>query len=189
MRCEDLTRALASPTGAADPAEVAGHLAACPACAEWSVRAARFDRIWEATRPPEPSMDALDPLWARASAELDALGAPAPLKLRRPARRRWAMAAFVVAQAAAILLAAVVLLRRDPAGPDQLAGFAAPEFALNVEPDVVATVRIGKQNEYRVEGDDLSYLYDSPSLPMETPKDLSDAVETMASGLDIVASK
>ena len=77
MRCEDLTRELASPTGALSSAQMAEHLAACPACANWSRRASHVDRIWEATRPVEPSMDALDVLWTRASLELDGLKAPA----------------------------------------------------------------------------------------------------------------
>ncbi len=115
MRCEDVTRELASPTGAVPQADLAGHLAACRACAEWSRRAAQLDRTWEATRPPDPSPERLDALWFAASAALDrAASAPAPRTLALPARplnrnrRRWALGAAIVglAQAAAILAAA-----------------------------------------------------------------------------------
>ena len=181
MRCEDLTREIASPTGALDPAAMAGHLAACPACDEWSRRAEKLDRIWEATRPSGPSMDAMDALWARASAELDARkAAPAMLRLDRPGRRRWAMAGLVLAQAAAVLVAAAVLLRHDAGRPIAVAVREPDLLDLKVEPDMLPTVRIGKDNGVRVETDDFSYPFDSPSLPPETPKDLFDAAETMA---------
>ena len=49
MRCEDLTRELASPTGDLSSAQIAEHLAGCPSCAEWSRQAARFDRIFSPT--------------------------------------------------------------------------------------------------------------------------------------------
>ena len=114
MRCEDLTRELASPTGHLSQAEMAGHLAHCPSCAEWSRRAAHFDQIWEATRPSEPNEATLDALWASASVAIDAQLVPSTLRLEGPTHRRrsWMKAAFRVAQAAAILLAAVFLFRQ-----------------------------------------------------------------------------
>jgi hypothetical protein len=115
MRCDDLTRELASPTGAVTEAEMAGHLADCAACAKWANQAARFDQIWEATRPLEPSAAKLDALWRDVSAALEAQTAPAPLRLEGVgfvSRRPWIKPAFVLAQAAALLFAAGLYLTR-----------------------------------------------------------------------------
>ncbi len=122
MRCDDLTRELASPTGALSPDEITGHLAECSACAEWSSQAARFDRIWEATRPIEPTPAMIDALWASASAALES---PATLRLEGlavPARRNWIKPALIVASAAAILLATGIFWsRQGPVAPVQIA--------------------------------------------------------------------
>jgi anti-sigma factor RsiW len=195
MRCEDLTRELASPTGALSPAEVAGHLAACPACAEWSRRARRFDQIWEATRPPGPLMDAMDALWARASRELDALEAPVTLKLATPGRarrRRLAVAAFAFAQAAAILLAALVLFHRDGAGPIEVAVGPPVEVRkpvplhVTVEDDQLALVQIGdKGRPSQIKTQDLSRLYSSSSIPLYTPHDEVGEMESSDSSPDV----
>jgi hypothetical protein len=191
MRCEDLTRELASPTGALSSAQMAEHLAACPACAKWSRRASHVDQIWEATRPAEPSMDALDSLWVRASLELDGLKAPATLKFERPNRRR-VMVSFL-AMAAAILVASLVLLQHDGAKRGEFAVNTPPTVepkvpdlvVLQVECDVLNVVRIGKDNEHRIEKDDLSQLFDSPLLPAATPHDLFNAVEATGSSWDV----
>lgn len=199
MRCEDLTRELATPTGALSSAEMSEHLAACPACSEWSRSADRLDRIWAATRPVEPSMEALDALWARASVELDGIEAKAPstLKFVRPARsrRRWAVVALV-AQAAAILVAALVLLDRDRTRPQGVIAQKTPSKPDAVEPDLLAfevgsdevsVVRIDKANGIRVEKDDLSYLYNSHSLPVGTPHDEVNAMEAAGSSWALVS--
>ncbi len=195
MRCDDLTRELARPTGAFAPAEVAGHLAACPACAGFASAAGRLDRTWGATRPADPSADALDDLWARASAEIDAREAPATLKFPGRGRRRRIFAGLVVAQAAALVLAAgLFLLRRDASGPIELVeattqDAAEPGFlALDVEPDQASVVRIDKDNGFRSEKLDLSRLYDGPSMPDDTPHDAFGAWETIASPFRVVAS-
>ena len=47
-------------------------MAHCPACAAWAKRAAGLDRLWEATRPPEPSSEVWDALWGRLARSLDA---------------------------------------------------------------------------------------------------------------------
>ena len=186
MRCEDLTRELARPTGALASAEVLGHLAACPACAERSRRDGQLDRIWEATRPLGPSMDAMDDLWARAARELDGLKSPATLKLAAPGRARRprrAMVALFVAQAAAILVAALIVLARN--GHEVKAAF----LNLPVEFDTMAVVRIdekGKPPEVKMQ--DLSSLFASPSLPDFTPHDEVGEMEVMASSFDVVAS-
>ena len=76
MRCEDVIRELAAPTDMRDAAASADHLSRCPSCAALADRAARLDRLWEATRPSEPrprsgiacgrklahSLDALKPI-------------------------------------------------------------------------------------------------------------------------------
>jgi hypothetical protein len=197
MRCDDLTRELASPTGGFAQAEMAGHLAACPACAEWSRRAAHFDQIWGATRPTEPTPEALDNLWARASVELEYHKAPSKLKFAQPhRRRRWVVAAFAVAQAAVLLIAGLILLRADPDNKDKRQDMAVVEpiqaepelLEMNVEENVVATVRIDKANHVRVDTDDLSKLYDSSSLPVGTLKDLADEAETKLPFSSILAS-
>jgi hypothetical protein len=134
MRCEDLTRELASPTGRLSQAEMAGHLAHCPSCAEWSRRAAHFDQIWEATRPPEPSEAKLDALWAGASVAIDARLVPSTLRLEglTDRRRSWVKPGFKVAQAAAILVAAVFLFRMANIKPVEVAVVAPVQK--NVEP-------------------------------------------------------
>jgi hypothetical protein len=197
MRCDDLTRELASPTGALTSAQMAEHLAVCPACAEWSRRANQFERIWEETRPIEPSMDALDALWARASVEIDAAMTPATLEFARPnRRRRWGVVAFAAAQAAAVLVGALLLLDRGGNKPIQVAdntpAKAEPKepvsIVLNVEPDVLTVVRIGKASGVRIDQDDMSSQYNSPTIPDESLKDLFDAAETMSSSSGVVAS-
>ena len=193
MRCDDLTRELARPTGAFAPLEVVGHLAACPACAGFASAAGRLDRTWEATRPADPSADALDDLWARASAEIDAREVPAILKF--PGRRRRIFVGLVAAQAAALLLAAgLFLLRRDAAGPIELVEATTQDavepgfLALDVEQDQASVVRIDKDLSFRSEKLDLSRLYDGPSMPDDTPHDAFGAWETIASPFRVVAS-
>jgi hypothetical protein len=201
MRCEDLTRELASPTGALTEAEMAGHLAACPSCAAWSRRADHFDRIWEATRPVEPSADVLDALWARASAELDAPGTLRIVPTDRPRRlRRLAVFAFVAAQAAAVLVAALVLMRQGDGHRVEVAK-ADPRPSPTVQPphpldlhvgadgsDQLAVVHIGKDNRYRFELHDLSAQFASSALPDLTPHDEVSAVEAVDASWGTVAS-
>jgi hypothetical protein len=122
MRCEDLTRELASPTGAHSPAELAGHLADCPCCAERARQADRFEQLWQATRPIEPSPLMMDALWASASAALEAQSAPSTLRLEGFTHRRgWLRPALLVAQAAAILIAVgFVWVRKNQVEPEQV---------------------------------------------------------------------
>jgi hypothetical protein len=130
MRCEDVIRELAAPTGAPDPAAMAQHLAGCSECSGWARRAALLHALWEATRPPEPSPEVWDSVWANISRQLEdpaavaartpatawpsrnsrsskVLAHPAPWHPAAP-RRTWRLAAITVlglAQAAAILIA------------------------------------------------------------------------------------
>ncbi|HZW30982.1 MAG TPA: hypothetical protein VFF52_09765 [Isosphaeraceae bacterium] len=130
MRCEDVIRELAAPTGEPDPAAMAQHLAGCPECSGWARRAAQLEALWEATRPPEPAPEVWDSVWASLSRQLEdpaaveslapatawssrngrssqVLAHPAPGHPAAP-RRTWRLAAITVlglAQAAAILIA------------------------------------------------------------------------------------
>ena len=70
MQCDEVVRELAAPTADRDPAEMADHLAGCPACAEWARRAETLDRLWDATRPVEPSAAAWDAVWANIAQTL-----------------------------------------------------------------------------------------------------------------------
>jgi hypothetical protein len=137
MRCRDVTRELAAPSGAIDSDALARHLAACPDCAAWSDRAERFDRLWEATRPAEPSAEAVDAMWARLCHALDeapALPSAHPASVR--ARWSWAIALVGLAQAAAVLLA--VWLAAFP---------RTPEIAKAPEPSQSAPAEIALADE------------------------------------------
>jgi len=110
MRCGNVIRELSAPTGEPRSAILVDHLARCSSCARWAERNARLDEIWDATRPPELSAAAWDRLWANVSESLDrpqGASSPAPVTVPgSPMGRPWhrsAMAAFALAQAAAIL--------------------------------------------------------------------------------------
>src|SRR5262249_27931709 len=81
MRCDEVVRELAAPTADRDRAELADHLAGCSACAEWARRAEGLDRLWEATRPVEPSPEAWDAVWANVA---QAIPCPAPVRSEDP---------------------------------------------------------------------------------------------------------
>jgi hypothetical protein len=70
MRCDEVVRELAAPTDGRDREAIAEHLAACSACAEWARRGELLDRLWETTRPAEPSSEAWDAVWARIAPSL-----------------------------------------------------------------------------------------------------------------------
>ncbi len=71
MRCEDVRRELATPTDTGDAASLAEHLSRCSSCTAWAERAARLDRLWQVTRPAEPSSDVWDSLWSGVLSSLD----------------------------------------------------------------------------------------------------------------------
>jgi len=152
MRCDAVIRQLAVPTDERDPTALAEHLARCPACAAWAKRSAGLDRLWEATRPPEPSAEVWDVLWSRLARSLDASmpdergpfaglvpsrnGSSAqadtqpiqPLRSLRIRRARWATIGLIgLAQAAAVLLAVGIYRQGlDPSQPSQVALVADP---------------------------------------------------------------
>lgn len=116
MRCDEVILELAAPTADHDPAAMAEHLAGCEACAEWARRAEQLDRLWDATRPVEPSPAAWNAVWSNIAenlAERETRPAQAPMALpiatpaRRPRPGRWIAAVALVglAQAAAVLVA------------------------------------------------------------------------------------
>jgi hypothetical protein len=128
MRCHEVVRELAVPTGDLDASGLAEHLARCPRCASWAEDAARLDRLWEATRPAEPDGGSWEMTWAGVSRALDRDSAPdhAPLRLDPPRPwRRSTLVAFGLAQAAAILIAVGFLTSHDEA--------PAPAELVNVE--------------------------------------------------------
>jgi hypothetical protein len=145
MRCDEVIRELAVPTDDRDRTALAEHLAGCPSCAAWSRRAAMLDRLWDATRPAEPSPEAWDAVWANINRSLEspaagrelAATAPAsshpatPVKVfahpgnvptqpaNRPRMRRFVAIGLMVglAQAAAILIAVGLAWHDRPETP------------------------------------------------------------------------
>jgi len=127
MRCVDVVRELAAPTGTTGASDLAAHLAGCPRCSAEGDRAARFDRLWDATSPPEPTPGQWDALWTHVAQALDQ-PAPEPLMPRRTHwvrpvlrvvrdRRVARVAALALTQAAAVLVAVVLASRPGPHQP------------------------------------------------------------------------
>ena len=71
MHCDEVIRELAVPTDDRDSAALAEHLANCPSCCRWAKRDAEFDRLWDATRPLEPSAQVWDSVWSHIASSLD----------------------------------------------------------------------------------------------------------------------
>jgi hypothetical protein len=71
MRCDEVIRELAVPTAGRDDLAMAQHIARCESCARWADRAEKLDRLWDATRPADPSPQAWDALWSSVTAKLD----------------------------------------------------------------------------------------------------------------------
>lgn len=129
MRCDEVTRELAAPTGKVDALALSRHVATCPDCASWAEASARLDLVWSASRPADPSSGHWEQLWSAVTAEADA-EAPAALRLASvaasPARRRWlvpAIAAAFVAQAAAVAALTWMLFRPGHDTPTPSTGF------------------------------------------------------------------
>jgi hypothetical protein len=130
MRCDEVIRELAVPTDDQDSAALAEHLVNCPSCAGWAKRNTEFDRLWDGSRPVEPSPQVWDAMWSHIVASLDSatpadarpfapstvplngsasiVQKPLGLSSTSPRSRPWNWAAIGLiglAQAAAILLA------------------------------------------------------------------------------------
>lgn len=152
-RCREVKRALAAPGGpgpALDADAVAEHLAACPACAAWAERDAALTRLWDATRPVEPSAAAWEAVRARLFEAPVAVPevAAEPVVLPFVATRRVRL--FVAAQAAAVVAAlglGIATARRpapgDAPGPDagRLAGAAVRPVTLEIDAGAVVLIR------------------------------------------------
>lgn len=132
MRCVDVIGKLSNWSEPCEDPAVADHLAGCPRCAAWAERDARLGRLWDATRPDEPSAEEWDGAWGRIAVALER-GKPAlPLKRSGNARRAWWIVVGV-AQAAALLLA-VLYFQGNPRD-------AAPRVVQHPEPAVVPPQR------------------------------------------------
>src|SRR5262245_26231407 len=129
MRCDEVIRRLALPNSGEDSRGLLQHLEVCETCARWAERSAKLDRLWDATRPADPSPDVWNKLWSSATTQIDqpatANGHGSRVSAAHPAlarvlpmprhdaqvhrSRRWgtliALAMIGVGQAAALLLA------------------------------------------------------------------------------------
>lgn len=179
MHCDEVARELAVPTGDGDPAALAEHLAGCPACAHLARQAEAFDRLWRASRPVGPTDAAWNALWTGVRARLDAAPVEVetedlttmPLAASRPVRR-WATAAFGLAQAAALLLGFGLLL--DLPRPETSASMATVE----IEPGEIVLIR-GDGQVRRTN----AVSPDAPPNLIDENFTLFNAVEAMASNL------
>jgi hypothetical protein len=71
MHCDEVIRELAAPSDDRKSVAISEHLTACASCAGWAERAVQLDRLWEVTRPIEPSLEAWDTIWAHVVSSLD----------------------------------------------------------------------------------------------------------------------
>jgi hypothetical protein len=161
MLCNELIRELAVPTDDRDSAAVAEHLANCTSCASWARRDAQFDRVWNATRPVEPSAQTWGTVWAYIAssydsstpAEFEAIASPMPTlngsvphserPLASSRSRRWTWAAIGVislAQAAAVLLAVGWAWHDSPKSQAPQLAIATHTAALSPDSSKVAKV-------------------------------------------------
>jgi len=84
MQCDVVMRELNLPGDDRHDQALAQHLAECQACARWAEHAARFNRLWDATRPEDPSTESWDRLWSSVAARVDHSG-PVAAPRSRPA--------------------------------------------------------------------------------------------------------
>jgi hypothetical protein len=163
MLCDDVRGRLSESGSWCEEPAIAEHLAGCGACAEWFDRAQKLEKLWDATRPAEPSPQAWDVLWSSVGAHLDQPIAvernghgvqvaefPRAMPERRespepalsPSRaRRWrSVAAFGMvglAQAAALLLAIGLSWHVPVKVPDALPALAEAEVEVGEGQKVV----------------------------------------------------
>jgi len=142
-----VTRELAVPTAGCDRAALSDHLAGCPACSSFAADADAFDRLWDVTRPLEPSARAWESVWSGVADRLDrpeSLVEPEPAVLpiaaaavggidAWPRRGLWL---FSMAQAAALLLAFSLLMTRASRPTGDVPSPAPAQVAVNVEVDI-----------------------------------------------------
>ena len=117
MQCDEVIKELATPTDHRDSTALAGHIAGCPACAGWANRAVQLDRLWEATRPPEPTPEVWDAVWARMATSLD------------PSTSTEVGLSFTT-RTAASTNGSPAVAKLPPKGPRSLASISIPPLAL-----------------------------------------------------------
>jgi hypothetical protein len=158
MRCADVIEELAIPAPrGADPAALADHLAQCPRCAAWARRDAKLARLWDATRPEEPSALTWATMWDQVvrAVESDAIprSSPATQSLQvswglssRP--RPWrALTLFAMAQAAVLLVGTWVAWRSNVVRPSPWPA-SRPKAELIVKaPDPSPSLALGQASE------------------------------------------
>ncbi len=144
MRCDEVKRELSAPGGGPDRPAMAAHLSGCPSCADWSESVRHLDRIWAASRPPEPPPGAFEAVWSRVTAEVEAgqaVGADVIPFSGISRRKRWLLATVAVAQAAAIVLGAFAL----PLAQPHRASAQIPTYA--IEEGTTLIVKLNGRNE------------------------------------------
>lgn len=133
---------------------------------------ARLDRLWNATRPDEPSPAEWDALWAKVTARLDAPPAP-PIPMPAPAWKRYSVVAFTLAQAAALLIACGLLLPGRPSAPQPASVLAA---AVDIEPGDTVLIRL----DARSGGSVVAFNGDDGSNTIDDNLAMFNDVESMA---------
>jgi hypothetical protein len=190
MLCDDVIRRLSEPGKQPDEPALAEHLAGCRPCVEWLDRAQKLERLWDTTRPAEPSPSAWDAVWTSVSAHLDQ-----PIAVERnshgshlagfpgampehptssvpalsPSRtRRWRGLAAVgmvgLAQAAALLLAIGLSWHVPVKVPDALPGLAEEKVEVGEGQKVVI-----RSEGSKVDVVDLTALETLQSVPSIIP--------------------
>ncbi len=72
MRCVDVIQELVTPSDMRDAAAfLADHLTHCSSCAAFADHSAQLDRLWEVTRPGEPTPEVWDNMWSQLSHSLE----------------------------------------------------------------------------------------------------------------------
>jgi len=200
MRCEEVIRELAVPTEGRDDPAISRHLADCKACARRAEQAAEFDRVWDATRPAEPSADAWDNLWSSVTAQLDqpthstvngtrSVRSPAMVSVDSPVSsvrgRYWRGLAAVgmigLAQAAALLIAVGVAWHVPVKAPSMPRSVAVPTVAQNTRPSLDSVIEVE-------EGEPVLIHWDGKELRVErlAAQDSSNGVDELSLFLNVL---
>lgn len=130
LRCDEVIRGITAPDANDDSSWLAGHVLSCPKCASFARDNARLDRLWESTRPVEPSSATWDAVWTGISAGLDRAAQPASMPISA-ATRWWARRSVVLALSqAAMLLLAVTFWWSRP-GPSTVVQAEVPRFEIS----------------------------------------------------------
>jgi hypothetical protein len=195
MQCDEVIRELAVPTDDGDSAALAEHLANCPSCTSWAKRDAEFDRLWDATRPVEPSSEAWDTVWCHITSSIDSkapeefnayTASTVPLNgsvyaghtpfgipstSSRSRSRNWAAIGLIgLAQAAAVLLA-VTWTWHSSSRPDTVEIEAGRWVVIRVEDSAVKVVDLTP--------DGISYSVDDWLLAFNAAEAISNPVVAM----------